>query len=159
MVRLSMIGCGQISERFFKQAAARDDTRFAATCARRLESAERAAREHGVDRWFDDYERMLDEVRPDGVVVTTPHSLHAAPVIAALRRGVHVLNEKPMATSLEDCRAMVRASEEGGAILMQLPFDPSPAFLTALDYLHEETLGKFTGGEAVLLIPGPPRDN
>jgi hypothetical protein len=37
-----MIGCGQISERFFKQAEARDDVRFIATCARHLESAERA---------------------------------------------------------------------------------------------------------------------
>ena len=93
-----MIGCGQISERFFRQAEARGDARFVATCARSLESAERKAREHQVERWFDDYERMLEEVRPDAVVVATPHSLHAAPAIAALRRGIHVLGEKPMAT-------------------------------------------------------------
>jgi len=49
MIRLAMVGCGQISERFFKQAAARDDVQFVATCARHLESAERKAREHGVD--------------------------------------------------------------------------------------------------------------
>src|SRR5438093_1092369 len=102
---------------------------------------------------------MLEEVRPDGVVVTTPHSLHAAPAIAALRRGIHVLDEKPMATSLEDCQAMVRAADEHAALLMCLPFDHTPAFLTALEFLNEETLGKFTGAEAVLLIPGPPRDN
>ena len=158
-LRLAMIGCGDISERFFRQAEARDDVQFVATCARRLESAERKGREHGVDLWFDDYERMMDEVKPDGVVVTTPHSLHAAPVKAALSRKIHVLNEKPMATSLEDCREMVRVSQETGAILMQLPFDHSPAFMTALDHLNEETLGKFTGAESVLLIPGPPRDN
>lgn len=156
---LAMIGCGQISERFFRQAAARDDTRFVATCARHLQSAERKGREHGIDRWYDDYERMLDEVRPDGVVVTTPHSLHAAPVIAALRRGIPVLNEKPMATALADCQAMVDAAGESGALLMCLPFDHTPPFLTALDYLKETHLGKFTGAEAVLLIPGPPRDN
>jgi predicted dehydrogenase len=159
MVRLAMVGCGQISERFFKQAAARDDAEFVATCARSAESAERKAREHGIDRWYDDYERMYDEVRPDGVVVTTPHSLHAAPCIAASRRGIHVLNEKPMATSLVDCRAMVAAADEAGALLMCLPFDHNPAFLTALDYLNERTLGKWTGAESVLLIPGPPRDN
>jgi predicted dehydrogenase len=159
MIRLAMIGCGEISERFFKQAAARDDARFVATCARRLENAERKGREHDVERWYDDYERMLDDVKPDGVVVTTPHSVHAAPAIAALKRGVHVLNEKPMATSLEDCRAMVAASEAGGTQLMCLPFDHNPAFLTALRYLNEESLGKLTGAEAMLLIPGPPRDN
>jgi predicted dehydrogenase len=158
-IRLAMIGCGQISERFFKQAEAREDTRFVATCARHRESAERKGREHGVEQWFDDYERMLEEVRPDGVVVTTPHSLHAAPAISALRRGIHVLDEKPMATSLADCQAMVRGAGEGKALLMCLPFDHNPAFLTALEFLNEETLGKFTGAESVMLIGGPPRDN
>lgn len=159
MVRLVMIGCGQISERFFRQAEARDDVRFVATCARTSASAERKAREHAVERWYDDYERMLDEVRPDGVVVTTPHSLHAAPAIAALRRGIHVLNEKPMATTLDDCRAMVAAAEASGALLMCLPLDHSPSFLTACRFLDEETLGRWTGAESVLMIPGPPRDN
>ncbi|MBW3622935.1 MAG: Gfo/Idh/MocA family oxidoreductase [Armatimonadetes bacterium] len=158
-LQLAMIGCGDISERFFKQAEALDDVQFVATCARHLDSAERKGREHGVDRWYDDYERMMDEVKPDGVVVTTPHSLHAAPVQAALRRGIHVLNEKPMATSLDDCIEMERLARENGLVFMQLPFDHTPAFLTALEYLNESTLGKFTGAEAVLLIPGPPRDN
>ncbi|MGV3722657.1 MAG: Gfo/Idh/MocA family protein [Actinomycetota bacterium] len=159
MVRLAMVGCGQISERFFKQAEARDDTAFVATCARRIESAEAKGREHGVDRWYDDYERMYDEVRPDGVVIATPHALHAAPAIAALDRGIHVLDEKPMGTSFEDCAAMASAAEHSGALLMCLPFDHNPAFLTALHYVNEETLGKLTGAESVLLIPGPPRDN
>jgi len=159
MIRLAMVGCGQISERFFTQAKTRDDVQFVATCARRLESAERKGREHGVERWFDDYTQMFEEVRPDGVVVTTPHSMHTGPAVAALERGIHVLDEKPMATSLDDCRQMVDAAERSGALLMCLPFDHNPAFLTALDYLNEVTLGKFTGAESVLLIPGPPRDN
>ena len=158
-LRLGMIGCGQISERFFQQAEALPDVRFVATCAAHMESAERKGREHGIERRYDDYERMLEEVKPDGVVVTTPHSLHAAPALAAMKRGIHVLDEKPMATSLADCQAMVKAAEANDAVLMCLPFDHTPPFLTALDYLNEATLGKFTGAEAVLLIPGPPRDN
>lgn len=159
MVRLAMVGCGQISERFLQQAAAREDAVFVATCARHLESAERKARAHGIDRWYSDYERMYDEVKPDGVVITTPHSVHMAPSVAASRRGIHVLAEKPMATSLDDCFSMVEAAEASGSLLMVLPFDHNPAFLTALAYLNETYLGKFTGAEAVLLIPGPPRDN
>jgi predicted dehydrogenase len=42
---------------------------------------------------------------------------------------------------------------------MCLPFDHSPAFMTALECLHEERLGVWTGAESVLMIPGPPRDN
>ncbi len=158
-VRLGMIGCGQISERFFRQAAARDDCRFVAACARTLASAERKAAEHGVPAAFDDVERMLDSARPDAVVVATPHSVHAAPTLAAIERGIHVLVEKPMATSLPDCRAMVEAAAARDVRLMCLPFDHNPAFLTALGFLNQATLGTLTGAEAVLLIPGPPRDN
>lgn len=159
MVRLAMVGCGQISERFFKQAAQRPDVEFVATCARTLVSARSRADQYGVPDAYDSFERMYDEVKPDGVVVTTPHSVHAAPSIAALRRGIHVLNEKPMATTLSDCREMVEAARTGGAILMNLPLDHSPAFLTVLEHLTERWIGKWTGAESVLMIPGPPRDN
>jgi predicted dehydrogenase len=154
-----MIGCGQICNRFFDQAAPRDDVEFVATCARTLASAEAKAKERGVPQWFSSYEVLMDEVHPDGVVVTTPHSVHADPSIAALRRGIHVLVEKPMATTLEDGRRMVEAADASGAILMVLPFDHTPDFLTALSFLKEEWLGKLTGAEAELVLPGPPRDN
>ena len=159
MLNLALVGTGQVSERFLRQAQRRTDVRFVATCARRLASAEAKAREHGIGLWYDEYLKMFDEVRPDGVVVATPNSLHAAPAIAALERGVHVLCEKPMATSLTDCQAMVDAAEKSGACLMCLPFDADLGFMTALAYLNEATLGKFTGGESMLLIPGHPRDN
>jgi predicted dehydrogenase len=160
-LRLAMIGCGQISDRYFKMSAQRpaEDVRFVATCARRLDHAERKAREFGVERWFDHVETMLDAVKPDGVVVTTPHSQRVAPCLAAFARGIHVLNEKPMATSFADCKELVASAEKTGCVFMSLPFDHSPAFLTALDHLNEATLGKFTGGESVRLLPGPPRAN
>lgn len=159
MIKLAMIGCGQISERFFVQADALDNVEFVAACAKHLESAEKKAKEHNISRWYDDYNKMMDDVKPDGVVITTPHSVHAAPAIAALNRGIHVLDEKPMATTLEDCHAMVQASDKNDAILMCLPFDHTPEFLTALKYINEESIGKFTGVESVLMIPGPYRDN
>lgn len=154
-----MIGCGQNSHRFFRQAQARDDCRFVATCARTESSARARASEYGCESAWTDVDRMLEEVCPDGVVITTPHSAHVGPALAALRRGVGVLCEKPMATSLQDCRDMVEAADGSGATLMCLPLDHTPAFLTALPYLSDEWIGKFTGAEAQLLIPGPPRDN
>jgi predicted dehydrogenase len=53
----------------------------------------------------------------DAVVVATPGSLHAVPVIAALGRGLHVLCEKPMATSIEDANRMIAAADRSGKIL------------------------------------------
>ena len=156
-IRLAMIGCGAISDRFFRQAAAigRHEVEVVATCARRIESAQQKAAKYSVPEWFDDFEQMMDKATPQAVVVTTPHSLHAVAVVAALRRGIHVLNEKPMATRFEDCQEMTRLAQERNLTLMQLPFESTPVFLTALEYLNEEFLGKFTGAESTLMLPAP----
>ena len=47
----------------------------------------------GVDKLYTVYEQMLDEVKPDAVVVATPMQYHAAQSIAALERDIHVLSE------------------------------------------------------------------
>ncbi|CAG7616981.1 Gfo/Idh/MocA family protein [Paenibacillus allorhizosphaerae] len=159
VIKLGMIGCGHVSDRYFAQVAKLDGVRFAATCAKRLENAERKAMAYGVPRWYDDYNQMMDKEELDAVVVTTPHSLHTEPVLAALERGLHVLNEKPMATSFEDCTRMVTLAEEKKAIFMSLPFNLSPTFLAASEYVHERYIGKITGAEAQLSLPGPWRDN
>ncbi|GIX05606.1 MAG: hypothetical protein KatS3mg115_0009 [Candidatus Poribacteria bacterium] len=130
-----------------------------ATVARRLENARRKAEEFSVPAYYDDYQAMMDRERPDAVVVTTPHSVHAEVCLAAFERGIHVLNEKPMATRWEDCVAMVRAADRAGVVYMQLPYDNTGSILTAQRLLREEIVGKLTGAEACLNIPGPPRDN
>ncbi|WP_158606375.1 Gfo/Idh/MocA family protein [Paenibacillus ginsengarvi] len=158
-ITLGMVGSGDISNRFFEQAAKLEGVCFAATCAKHLDNAKRKADKYNVPKAYDDYKQMMDEEKLDAVIVTTPHSVHAEVVLAALERGLHVLNEKPMATSYEDCLRMVEAAERSGALLMSLPYDWNPAFITALRYVGEETIGKLTGAEVQLNIPGPPRDN
>lgn len=158
-INLGMIGCGHVSNRYFEQASKLEGVRFAAACARHLDNAEKKASAYGVPRWYDDYRVMMDTEELDAVVVTTPHSVHTEPVLAALERGLHVLNEKPMATSFEDCKRMVELAEAKDAIFMSLPFDLSPAFLAASEFVDERLIGKFTGAEAQLSLPGPWRDN
>ena len=158
-IKLGMIGSGHVSNRYFEQAEGLEGVQFVATYSRHLYNAERKAEEYGVPSWYDDYREMMDKEQLDGVVVTTPHSVHAEPVLAALDRGLHVLNEKPMATSLEECRRMVALAVEKQVILMNLPYDLHPVYLTAADYVNERYIGKITGAEAQLSLPGPWRDN
>lgn len=53
----------------------------------------------------------------DAVIVCTPHALHLKPALDAAAAGVHVLMEKPMATSLADCDAMAEACAQAGVVL------------------------------------------
>ncbi|UNK16973.1 Gfo/Idh/MocA family oxidoreductase [Paenibacillus sp. N3/727] len=158
-INLGMIGSGHVSNRYFEQASKLEGVRFAAVCSKHLENAEKKALIYGVPRWYDDYRVMMDREELDAVVVTTPHSMHTEPVLAALERGLNVLNEKPMATNFQDCKRMVSLAEKKNVIFMSLPFDLNPAFLAASEYVDERYIGKITGAEAQLSLPGPWRDN
>ena len=158
-IRLGMIGCGQISARFFNQARQLSGVRFVATCAAHEESARAKAEENGCAHWYTDYRRLLDDPEVDGVVITTPHQMHAPMAIDALRAGKHTLVEKPLTTRWEHAIALADALNHAGVTFMALPFVHNPAFLTALRFAREEYIGKITGIEADLSFPGPPRSN
>lgn len=66
---------------------------------------------------FEDYKKLFAETEIDLAVIVTPPFAHADVTISALNAGVNVLLEKPMATSLEECDAMLAAAEKSGKLL------------------------------------------
>lgn len=66
---------------------------------------------------YQDYKELLAEREVDLAVVVTPPFAHAEATISALCSGANVLLEKPMATSLEECDAMLVAAEQNGKLL------------------------------------------
>jgi predicted dehydrogenase len=82
-----------------------------------LDHPEELAREHGATEFYRDVEGLVGSENIDAVYITTPHHLHCEHTLAAARRGKHVLCEKPMATTLEDCRRMVDACRDNGVTL------------------------------------------
>jgi predicted dehydrogenase len=68
-------------------------------------------------RYFDSYEDLL-EARPDGVIICSENNRHRPLVEMAASRGANVLCEKPIATTLEEARAIVDACDQAGVLLM-----------------------------------------
>jgi predicted dehydrogenase len=66
---------------------------------------------------YRDLEEMIAQARPDAISLTLPTYLHADSSEKALARGVHVLCEKPMALTVEDCDRMIQAARRSGKIL------------------------------------------
>jgi predicted dehydrogenase len=68
-------------------------------------------------RYFHSYEDLLAE-KPDGVIICTENNRHRLLVEMAASRGISILCEKPLATTLEDARAIVDVCEKAGVMLM-----------------------------------------
>ncbi|HZT08110.1 MAG TPA: Gfo/Idh/MocA family oxidoreductase [Chloroflexota bacterium] len=116
-LRLGIAGLGQAAASMLPDIVAHPHVRLTAAADLRREARERFAAEFDGET----YERVEDLCASPGVdaiYVATPHQFHALHTIAAIEHGKHVLLEKPMALTLEDCDAMIQAAENRGVHLL-----------------------------------------
>ncbi len=79
------------------------------------EVARSVSQQLNISKVYSDFRDMLQEV--DAVTICTPNKFHAEITIAALEAGVHVLCEKPMAMTTDECQAMIEAADKSGKVL------------------------------------------
>ena len=107
--------------------AADERVELVAVCDADEERGREAAAELGVETCMADYRAIVDDPTIDIATVATPDDFHCAMTCELLASGKHVLCEKPMAPSLDECAQMVRAAREAGRELMigqSYRFDP-----------------------------------
>ena len=114
-VRVGLIGTSGWAAGFHLPVLQSHDAAVvAAVCGRDRQRAAALADQHGVEQVYTDYQTMFDEADLDAVSVVTPEDLHHPMVMAALRAGLHVLCEKPMAFSAAQSAEMLAAAECAG---------------------------------------------
>jgi predicted dehydrogenase len=81
--------------------------------------AEATAERFGVPTWYTDHRRLLDEIQPDVVHVTTPPTSHFGLAMAALDAGAHVVVEKPATVTRAELEILVDHASKHGRILIE----------------------------------------
>jgi predicted dehydrogenase len=118
VVGLGKLALGQIIPGFKNARGAK----LAAVVSGHADKARRVAAENGLPAdavyTYEDYDRIAHDPRVQVVYIVLPNSMHAEYTIRALKAGKHVLCEKPMATSLADCEAMIAAARAADSKLM-----------------------------------------
>lgn len=118
MVRIGVIGCGKVAQvRHLPEIAGLEDGKLYALYDLKRQRAEAMSELYG-GTVYDSWQQMIDDPAIDAVFVLTANATHAEISSAALRAGKHVMCEKPMAVSLEQCEEMVEAAEKTGTYLM-----------------------------------------
>ncbi|CAN5587830.1 hypothetical protein BH10CHL1_BH10CHL1_27080 [soil metagenome] len=110
-MRIGLIGCGGIGELRAKAAAATPAVELVAVSDLDEKRARFVASQYG-GVVTSDWRALLQREDVEAVIVSTPPSLHAEMCMAALRAGKHVLCEKPLARTPEECRAILAVAEQ-----------------------------------------------
>lgn len=115
-LRCAVVGLG-VGRRHAKSYADIGHADLVAVCDIQPALALEAARLHACEPFVDAAE-MFDHVPLDAVSICTPPRSHADLTLAAISHKFHVLVEKPMSPSLDDCVRMIEAAESAGVTLM-----------------------------------------
>jgi len=155
MLRVVSVGLGWWSDELAKAVHGRTDTLRVTGCASRSAAKCAAFAERFGARPYESYEAVLRDPAIDGVILTTPHSLHADHAIAAARAGKHVFVEKPLALTAASAGAAVEACARSGVVLAvghNRRFGPAAAALKRMVEAGE--LGTILHAEANFSSPG-----
>jgi predicted dehydrogenase len=119
MIRVALIGTGGISDSHI-QAYLQfpEKCRIVALVDMYPEKAAQKAKQYGLNAGiYGDPRALLDEGKFDLASICTPPYVHAETTMEVLKAGKHVLVEKPMATSLQECDQMLDAAQASGKLL------------------------------------------
>ena len=155
MLKIGIIGCGKITEvRHAPEYAENPNCQLVAFFDVVPERAKALAEQYGGVA-YDSIEALL-AADVDAVSVCVANAYHAQTSIQALKAGKHVLCEKPMATTPEDCEAMVAAAKAAGKFLMIGQNQRlAKAHVKAREIIESGEMGKVITFETHFAHPGP----
>ena len=117
-LRVGVLGAGQIAQAaHFESCTKAVNADLYAICDVADDLRERMAITHGAQKTYNDYDKMLADPDLDAVIIATADAFHVPASIKALEAGKHVLCEKPIGVTVEECLVLKDAVEKSGKIL------------------------------------------
>lgn len=117
-IKLGLIGCGLIGRTHADCIVNIPEANFTAYADTSQEAAQACLDKYGGEYATTNPKRLLDDESISAIYICTRHDSHAPLTIAAARAGKHVLVEKPLALSVQDCEEVARVVQETGVLMM-----------------------------------------
>ncbi|OSZ82166.1 oxidoreductase [Chitinophagaceae bacterium IBVUCB1] len=140
-VRFALVGCGRIAQRHAEHINKQGI--LVAVCDVVKERADALAATYSAKAYYDVNDMLANEKNVDVVSICSPNGLHATHSIQSLKAGFHVLCEKPMATTVNDCGEMIKAAEQSNKRLFAIKQNRfNPPVAAVKQAIDEGRLGK-----------------
>ena len=143
-VRWGVIGVGDVTERKSGPGLQRAErSELVAVMRRNGDRAADYARRHGVPRWYDDADELINDPEVDAVYVATPPDSHRDYAVRVAQAGKPVYVEKPMARTAAECEEMISACDDAGVGLFVAYYRRAmPRFATVKQLLTSGRIGE-----------------
>ncbi|MCX7015877.1 MAG: Gfo/Idh/MocA family oxidoreductase [Candidatus Sumerlaeota bacterium] len=131
-VKLGFIGTGGIANHHMKNISENKGFKVVAACDLMADRVKTFAEKWGIPHHYSDMDKMFAGERLDAIMVCTPNYAHKEPTIKALKAGIHVYCEKPMAMNVAEAEEMTAAAKKSKAILTighHMRFKPASQFV------------------------------
>ncbi|MCE5178337.1 MAG: Gfo/Idh/MocA family oxidoreductase [Porphyromonadaceae bacterium] len=155
MIHWGFIGCGDVTEKKSGPAFSKvEGSDVVAVMRRNIDKAKDYAQRHGIGKWYDNAQDLINDPQVNAVYVATPPGSHAEYAIAAMKAGKPVYVEKPMASSYEECLQMNHISAETGIPCFVAYYRRTlPYFLRVKQLIDDGLLGKISTVQIRFAIP------
>jgi len=117
-VGFGIVGLGIWGETHLMTYSTHPDVELVKICDLNEKRARKMARQYGVKEYCTDYRELVEDPRISAVSIVTPDFAHTEIAIAAANAGKHILCEKPLATTVRDCQAIINAARKNRVKLM-----------------------------------------
>jgi len=152
MIRIGIVGTGGMAHSHAEAFQRIPGCRLVAACDVIPARARNFAKEFGIPSVYPDAEELLDDAPVDAISVVTSDAAHCPVSLAAIRRGKHVLCEKPLAVDYPEARKMAAAAKRKGVInLVNLSYRNAPALHKAHELVASGAIGRVMHVEASYL--------
>lgn len=142
MIKLAIVGTGNMAGAHAENFKKIKGVKIVSCCDIREEAAANFAEKHSIPSFYTDLKEMLDKEKPDAVTNVTIDAAHAPTCIEILKRKIHVLCEKPLATNAPEAKKMVDAAKKAGVInMVNLSYRNSSALQKAAQIISSGKLG------------------
>lgn len=149
MIRLGIVGPGRITARVMADMDNAKEIRVTAVASRDPERARAAAEKYHIPVCYGSYAEMAESREVDLVYIATPHPFHMEQAMMMMRRGKHVICEKPMAVNDRQTARMIECARANGVFLMEAMWTRfMPAFVKAGQLADSGAIGKIRHIEA-----------
>ena len=149
VINWGILGPGRIAHKFATALKGINDAKIYAVASRSNERSQSFAKKFGIEKTYVSYDEMADDPKVDVIYIATPHSFHYEQTLMCLKKGKHVLCEKPFTINSGQLGILIEQARKNNLFLMEAIWTRFlPTIENTIDIIKSGKIGKIKVIEA-----------